>query len=74
MSNANNLANAISQSKIDSEIITGTLDKLNSTGCSAKKCSKSSGSSMSEVYNLSKDVLSSYYEAKGSIINETSKP
>ena len=55
-----------SQAKIGGDIVTQTLDTLNSgqfSGSKNKSCDKSSG--MSNTYNLSKSVLSAAYEGKG---------
>ena len=67
MSNSEYLAGTLALEQIKSDIVTGTLDKLNSPGSGKGK--SSSGSSMKDVYDFSKTVLSSYYEDKGSIIN-----
>ena len=61
---------AITASKIGGDIVTKTLDTLNSGqfGVSgSKKCSGSSG--MSSTYNLSKSVLSSAYSPKGAVFS-----
>lgn len=58
---------AVSKAKMGAEIITQTLDNLNSpTYASGKKKSKScQQSAMSQTYDLSKSVLSAVYEGKG---------
>ena len=62
---------AITASKIGGDIVTKTLDTLNSgqyySGSGTKKCSGSN--SMSDTYNLSKSVLSSAYSAKGAVVS-----
>lgn len=54
---------ASAAAKINEQIVTQTLDKVNKT--SGKK--PSSGNSMSDTYDFSKKVLSSVYEGKGTI-------
>lgn len=61
---------AITASKIGGDIVSKTLDTLNSgqySGSGSKKCSGSSG--MSNTYDLSKSVLSSAYSPKGAVVS-----
>lgn len=60
------LAGAVSLEKIKGDIVTGTLDTLNKTAASKKK------NSMQQTYDLSKKVLSSYYEGKGTLVDTAS--
>ena len=61
-----NLAGSVTKSKLDSEIITQTLDKINKSG-GGKKSRGSLQANMSDSYNFNKDVLSAAYEGKGTI-------
>ncbi|MDR1360548.1 MAG: hypothetical protein LBJ82_06155 [Deltaproteobacteria bacterium] len=58
---------ALLKAQMDSDIITQTLDTLNSKtyGKSGKKTSSATQEGMSRTYDLSKSVLSAAYEAKG---------
>ncbi len=60
---------AITAAKVGGDIVTKTLDTLNSGqfSGSGKKCSGSNG--MSNTYNLSKSVLSSVYQGKGAVVS-----
>ncbi|MCL1940182.1 MAG: hypothetical protein FWG04_05925 [Desulfovibrionaceae bacterium] len=61
---------AASLQRVKGEIVTQTLDKLNSPGSGGKaKKGKFGHGSMSDTYNLSKSVLSAAYEGKGTIID-----
>jgi len=65
-------AGAISMERVKGEIVTQTLDKLNSPrGGGKSKKNKFGASGMSDTYNLSKAVLSAAYEGKGTIIDST---
>lgn len=56
--------------KVKGDIVTQTLDKLNSPGSIGKSKNSASGmGSMSDTYNFSKSVLSAVYEGKGTIID-----
>ena len=69
-------ANAMTKDELGGEIITQTLDTLNSGIYSGKSKKKKSYSStqdaMSNTYELSKSVLSAAYQDKGSIIGTKS--
>jgi hypothetical protein len=58
---------ALLKAQMDSDIITQTLDTLNSRspGKSGKKSLSSAQQGMSQTYDFSKSVLSAAYEAKG---------
>ena len=58
-------AAATSKAKMGAEIVTQTLDTLNSSTYSGKSGGSDGG--MSDTYNFSKQVLSSVYEGKGTI-------
>jgi len=61
---------AISLERVKGEIVTQTLDKLNSPGsCGKSKKNTFGKSSMSDTYNFSKSVLSAAYQGKGTIID-----
>jgi len=63
-------AGAVSLARVKGEIVTQTLNKLNSPGSGGKsKKNKFGASSMSDTYHLSKSVLSAAYEGKGTIID-----
>jgi len=63
-------AGAASLQRVKGEIVTQTLDKLNSPGSGRRsKKNKIGQSSMSDTYNLSKSVLSAAYQGKGTIID-----
>ena len=66
-------AGAISLERVKGEIVTQTLDKLNPLGSGVKsKKSKMFGKTgMSDMYNLSKSVLSAVYQGKGTIIDSS---
>ena len=58
--------------QVKGDIVTQTLDKLNSPTSGGKKMSKySAQAAMSDTYNLSKSVLSSVYEGKGTILDSS---
>lgn len=57
------LSASTATAKINSEIVTQTLDKVNKVGSK----SGGSGSNMSDTYNFSKSVLSAVFEGKGTI-------
>lgn len=57
------LSAATATAKLNSEIVTQTLDKVNKVG-SGKKGAQGS---MSDTYDFSKKVLSAVYEGKGTI-------
>lgn len=61
----------MSLEKVKGEVVTQTLDKLNSPtwGDKSKKVRSSSQTGMQETYELSKNVLSAAYNAKGIGIN-----
>ena len=60
------LAMAVTTGKMNMDIISGTLDALNS----GTSCKKSSGSSdMADTYNFSKDVLSAAYNPVGLVVS-----
>jgi hypothetical protein len=64
------VAGAISMERTKGQIVTQTLDKLNTPGQGGKsKKNKFGASGMSDTYNLSKSVLSAAYEGKGTIID-----
>lgn len=70
--NAPTWVNAIGETqkaKIDAQIVTGTLDTLNSTAPKTKSRSKGKigGGDITASYELQKSVLSSVYGAKGAI-------
>jgi hypothetical protein len=58
---------ALLKARMDSDIITQTLDTLNSRspGKSGKKTFSAAQEGMSQTYDFSKSVLSAAYEAKG---------
>ncbi|MDR2077277.1 MAG: hypothetical protein LBP61_10185 [Desulfovibrio sp.] len=58
---------ALLKTRMDSEIITQTLDTLNSrsSGKSGKKSFSAAQEGMSQTYDFSKSVLSAAYEGKG---------
>ena len=58
---------ALLKARMDSEIITRTLDTLNSgsPGKSGKKTFSAAQEGISQTYDFSKSVLSAAYEAKG---------
>ena len=60
---------SMTASEIGGQIVSGTLDTLNSATYNK---SSNSGSSMSDTYNLSKSVLSAAYEGKGTILDNNS--
>ena len=60
---ANNV-NAAAKAALGAEVVTQTLDTLNSGMYSGKS---KSGDKMSQTYDFSKKVLSAVYEGKGSI-------
>ena len=61
---------AVTAAKIEGDIVTKTLDTLNSGQFGGSGSKKSSGvGSMSDTYNLSNAVLSAAYQPKGMIIN-----
>ena len=63
---------AVSLEKIKGDIVTQTLDKINSPGSGGTSGkAKNAQSAMSDTYNFSKSVLSSVYEGKGTIIDST---
>ena len=55
------------KARMDSDIITQTLDTLNnrSSGTPGKKSSSAAQEGVSQTYDFSKSVLSAAYEAKG---------
>lgn len=57
------LAASTATAKLNSDIVTQTLDAVNKTG-SGKKGAQGG---MSDTYNFSKQVLSAVYEGKGTI-------
>lgn len=63
---------AISASKIQGDIITQTLDTLNSGQYSGSGTKCSGSNKISDTYNLSKSVLSSVYQGKGAVISAKS--
>lgn len=69
-------AGAMTKAELDNEIVSQTLDTLNSGIYSGKSKKKKSYSgtqdAMSNTYDLSKSVLSAAYEAKGSIFGTKS--
>lgn len=63
-------AAAVSLESIKGDIVTGTLDTLNTYGGKKKKKSKNAmQSAMSDSYDFNKTVLSAAYEGKGTIID-----
>jgi len=63
---------AVAMERTKAQVVTQTLDKLNSPGSGGKsKKSKIGQGSMSDTYNLSKSVLSAAYAGKGTIIDST---
>lgn len=70
MNNIAALSGAMTLERIKGDIVTGTLDKLNSvTECRNNSKKKNEIGSMKQTYQLSKDVLSSYLGEKGNILN-----
>ena len=65
------VAGAAMLAKTKGDIVTQTLDKLNSPGSGGTSKKSKTGSSMSDVYHLSKSVLSAAYEGKGTIIDSS---
>ena len=69
-------AGAMTKAELDNEIVSQTLDTLNSgvySGKSKKKKSyRGNQDAMSNTYDLSKSVLSAAYEAKGAIFGTKS--
>ncbi len=65
------LAAAVAGAKMDRDIITGTLDALNS-GSSCSKSGSSASSDMAATYNFSKDVLSAAYNPVGLVVSSMS--
>ncbi len=61
----------MTQAELGGEIISQTLDALNSPMCgSSSKCDGSGGrADMSDTYNLSKSVLGAYYFGKGTAVD-----
>ena len=57
---------SLTKAKLDADIVTGTLDKLNSGDCGS---SKGTGDAMKQTYDFSKEILSAVYGGKGSIAN-----
>ncbi len=56
------------KAKLDSQIITQTLDNLNGSQCGGKsKKGSSTQQAMSNTYEFSKEVLSAAYSDKGAI-------
>ena len=63
-------AGSVALQRVKGEIVTQTLDKLNSPGKGGKsKKNKFGAGAMSDTYNFSKSVLSAAYEGKGIIID-----
>jgi len=65
-------AGAVSLQRVKGEIVTQTLDKLNSPGMGGKSKKNKFGigaGGMNDMFNLSKSVLSAAYEGKGTIID-----
>lgn len=61
---------AVSAAKIEGDIVTRTLDTLNSGQFSGSGTKKSSGTNcMSDTYHLSNSVLSSAYQSKGAVVS-----
>lgn len=57
------LAASTATAKLNEQIVTQTLDKVNKIGGGKS----GAGNSMSDTYDLSKKVLSAVYEGKGTI-------
>ncbi len=66
------LSAAVSLAKTEGDIVTQTLDALNSPSWSSgtKKSGCSSQAAMSDAYDLSKSILGAAYEAKGAVLNK----
>ncbi len=60
---------AASKAELDSQIVTQTLDNLNSPMYSGSSKCNSARQGMSDTYDLSKSVLSAYYLGKGTAID-----
>ncbi len=60
------MAATVAMEKMKGDIVTGTLDALNSKSGSSGKSGKDA---MSQTYEFSKSVLSAAYEAKGIAVN-----
>lgn len=63
------LAAKVSLETIKGDIVTGTLDTLNSANGKKSKKGYSSQAAMSDCYDLNKSVLSAAYDAKGIVVN-----
>ena len=59
---------AVSKDIMNRDIITGTLDALNSSTYSGKSKGKDSSSAMSESYDFQKSVLDAAYNDKGATL------
>jgi hypothetical protein len=65
------IAAAVSLEKVKGDVVTQTLNKLNSPSykSKSKKAGFSAQGAMSDTYNFSRSVLSAAYQDKGSIID-----
>ena len=62
------MALGVSKAELDGQIVSKTLDTLNSSMYSPSK--KAGGQDMSDMYDLNKSVLSAYYLGKGTAVEE----
>ncbi|MDR0338801.1 MAG: hypothetical protein LBH65_00830 [Desulfovibrio sp.] len=67
MSNIVQTAGTVALERVKADIVTGTLDKLNSPGGKSKRKDKLGG--VLSTYEFSQDVLSAHYGVKGAIVN-----
>ncbi len=58
------LSSSVAQARLNSDIITGTLDTLNSSTYSKS----GSSADLAQSYNFNKDVLSSFYNPVGTVV------
>lgn len=68
MSNFVDSSMGMVKAKVDGEIITQTLDKVNAYSKGQKKCS-GGWQSMDSMYDFNKSVLSAAYDSKGAIFS-----
>lgn len=65
-----NSALGISKAELDGQIVSGTLDALNSPTYASTKSGSDPQGSMTDTYNLSKSVLGAFYYGKGTAVEE----
>lgn len=63
------VAAQVALEKVKGDIVSGTLDTLNSKKSNKKSCCRDQ---VSESYEFNKSVLSAAYEAKGIVVNSKS--